>query len=90
MFLKGKYSQMSDDTKKIILDYYELNIYSKAYMDSFLNPEKYFERYAELLNVPEWRLRSVGELYDPYDRVKETLCIKKVNAIHNMDKLLLF
>ena len=90
LFLKGKYSQMSDESKAIIVDFYSLNKYSTEYMDSYLNPENYFEKYAQLLNIPEWRLRDVGELCDPYNRVKETLSIKKVKAIYNMDKLVLF
>lgn len=90
LFLKGKYSLMSGDTKRIIVEFYHLNKYSKEYMDSYLNPENYFEKYALLLNVEEWRLREVGELCDPYSRAKETLCIKKVNANRNTDKLVLF
>ena len=81
---------MSDESKAIIVDFYSLNKYSTEYMDSYLNPENYFEKYAQLLNIPEWRLRDVGELCDPYNRVKETLSIKKVKAIYNMDKLVLF
>lgn len=89
-FLKGKYSLISAATKAIILNGYSLNRFSHEYMDSFLNPEKYFEKYAQLLNVPEWRLAEVGELCNRFDRLKETLCLEIVKDTHNIDKLLLF
>ena len=58
-------------------------------MDSFVNPENYFEQYAKLLDVPVDTLRTVGELCDPFNRTKETLCIKKVAVVNNMDNLML-
>jgi len=51
LFLKRKYSQLSEETKLTILNFYNLNKFSKEYMDSFVNPENYFEQYAELLDV---------------------------------------
>ena len=89
LFLKGKYSQLSEETKLTILNFYNLNKFSKEYIDSFVNPENYFEQYAKLLDVPVRTLRKVGELCDPFNRTKETLCIKKVAVVNNMDNLML-
>lgn len=82
-FLKGKYSLLSTDSKDLLKKFYSLNQISTAYIDSFLYPENYYEKYARLLNVDEWRLRSVGELVDPFNREKETLIMEKAgnNAI---------
>ena len=89
LFLKGKYSQLSDETKLIILDFYKLNKHSTEYMDSYLNPEGYFEKYAALLNIEEWRIRDTGELCDCLCREKETFNVKKIGAT-NIEKLVLF
>lgn len=80
-FLKGKYSLLSIESKKILVEYYNFNKFSAAYMESFIYPEKYFEKYAELLNVDEWRLRSVGELADPFNKEKETLVMAKATSV---------
>lgn len=58
-------------------------------MDSYLNPEGYFEKYAALLNVEVWRIRDTGELCNCFCREKETFTAKKIGAI-NIEKLLLF
>jgi hypothetical protein len=89
-FLKGRYFLMSDPSKNTILEFYVRNKYSKEYIDSYLNPENYFERYSSLLNVSESVLRSIGELCDRFNWEKETLCIKKVGVSHKEENLLLF
>ena len=89
LFLKGKYSQLSEETKLTILDFYKRNKFLKEYIDSFVNPENYFEQYPKLLDVSVRTLRNVGELCDPFNRTKETLCIKKVALVNNMDNLML-
>ena len=89
LFLKGKYSQLSEETKLTILNFYNLNRFSKEYMDSFVNPENYFEQYAKLLDVSVGTLRKVGELCDPFNRAKETLCLKKAAVVNNLDNLML-
>jgi len=63
---------ISQDAKKSILEFYNANKFTAEYFDSYLNPEKYFEKYSELLNVVEWRLQAVGELCDPPNDIKET------------------
>ncbi len=89
-FRNGRYSLLSAASKEKILSYYKANKYSAEYMDSFLNPEQYFEKYATLFNVEEGFLRNTGELCDPFSMVKETLCLKEVDAARNMEELLQF
>ena len=43
--------------------------------DTYLFPEKYFEIYAELLELDIQTLKQIGELCDPCDIEKETLKI---------------
>jgi len=45
-------------------------------MHSYLYPEKFFSRYAELLGVEESLLKSVGELCTKPDLEKEMLMIE--------------
>ena len=89
-FLKGKYSLMSEENKATLLKYYSVNRFSKEYMDSFINPENYYEKYASLLNVAEWRLRETKELCNIYNREKETLFLNKKYISNSTGKLLLF
>lgn len=89
-FHKGLYSYFSDGWKEIILNYYTPNKESWKYIDSFLNPVQYFEKYAELLNVREELLWRVGELCNPFNLEKETLCLNQLNKVINSEKLLLF
>ena len=89
-FHHGRYSYFSPGWKEKILNYYTSNLASQNYIDSYLNPDQYFEKYAAFLNVNEELLRSVGELCNPYDLGKETLCLKEVNKAVNGQKLMLF
>lgn len=74
-FLLGKYSKLSTLLKGSIKAYYGEGSKSYAHIDSYLYPEKYFERYAELLNVDVALLKKTGELCDSCDLVRETLVI---------------
>ena len=49
------------------------------YVHSFLYPNKWYERYAELLGVEPNLLKEVGELCDKPDFDKETLLIQVAN-----------
>lgn len=75
-FKNGRYSLLSQEVKDKILLFYNANKYSTEYMDSYLNPENYFGKYAELLNVDEGLLRKGGELCAPFNLLKETCCLQ--------------
>lgn len=72
-FLSGKYSEISDDLKMEIRDYFGKNSNEYEYIDTYLYPDKYFKLYAKLLHIEEEVLKNVGELCDRYDPVKENL-----------------
>jgi hypothetical protein len=79
-FILGKYSKLSFDHKKKIKNFYASNNSHYAYIESYLYPEKYFRMYADMLNVNESVLKSVGELCSKPDYEKETLiaCVKNL------------
>jgi hypothetical protein len=87
LFLRGKYSQLSPVLKERIKCYYGENSYEWDYVKSFLYPERYFEKYAELLfdekdrATGEEYLRSVGELCQPYDKEHEVLNFVELNLV---------
>ena len=75
-FVNGKYSQISDNIKRKILDFFEKNSGNYIYVKGFLYPEIHFNDYARILNVDIQLLKSVGELCDIPDLEKETLLIE--------------
>lgn len=78
--LDGKYSQFSTEARKLITDYYGVHTPEWVYIESFMFPQKYFKKYAELLDVDVEFLKSVGELCPKYDKEKETCSLQvKVN-----------
>ena len=78
-FLHGKYSKFSDNSKHTILNHFT-NPHTREYLDSWLNPEIYFEQYADKLDVHIGDLIAVGELCNPYNSEAETF---KGEAIEN-------
>ena len=77
-FLEGRYSQISENVKSQIQNYFEKNSGNYIYMNSFLYPQKWHKRYAELLDVPVSLLTDVIELTDKPDFEKETFQYKPV------------
>ncbi len=73
--IAGRYSKMSLKTKQTVLDYFERYSGNYIYMHSFLFPNKWFKRYAEILDVSEELLIEVGELCDKPDWKKELFTI---------------
>jgi hypothetical protein len=63
----------------VILDFFEKNSGNYVYVHSFLYPNKWFERYAELLAVDVDLLKEVGELCDKPNFDKENLLIEVAN-----------
>jgi hypothetical protein len=70
-FEKGKYSEFSIMTKKIIMDFFGNTGTISEYIESYLYPEKYYEVYSEMLNVPISLLEEVVELCDKPSIKKE-------------------
>lgn len=72
-FLLGKYSKLSTIIKRAIKVYYGETSIEYQYMNSYLNPNKYFSSYAKLLDMADEELEEIGELCDPCNLEKETL-----------------
>lgn len=81
-FLNGKYSQLSDEHKKIILGFFNNNSAHHVYIESYLSPKRFIPTYAALLANPKREgeverikdtLLEVGELCSPPNLEKETL-----------------
>ena len=51
-FREGKYSEFSLITKRIIMDFFGNKGTISEYMESYLYPEKYYEIYSDILNIP--------------------------------------
>lgn len=75
-FINGKYSKLSNEIKKKVREYFKDNNANVIYIESFMNPEKYYPIYAELLNVKVDLLKLVGELCECPDMSKEDLDIE--------------
>jgi hypothetical protein len=78
-FINGKYSKISMNIKRKILDFFDKNGGNHLYVKSYLFPDKFFETYANILNVSEDLLKEVGELCDKPDLNKELLLLEAVN-----------
>lgn len=86
-FIMGKYSKLSNPLRKAVKLYYGESSVEYKYMESYMQPEKYYDVYAKLLNVSADMLKQVGELCDPCDLDKETLKIP-VEVLENLKKVL--
>ena len=71
-FIQGKYSKLSFIIKDRIKRYFNNNNANAVYVDSFLNPVKYYDIYSRLLNVKIDTLKG-GELCDCPNFEKERL-----------------
>ena len=71
-FLQGDYSLLTDVAKKTISMYYSENP-MKTYLDVYFNPDKYYEKYSEILDIPVNLLAVSSELLSKPDIDKETL-----------------
>jgi hypothetical protein len=78
-FITGKYSKISDELKRKILNYFDKKSGNYTYVESYLFPEKYVKKYAEILDVPVDLLLSVGELCDKPNLEKEMLLLEVAN-----------
>jgi hypothetical protein len=85
-FINGRYSKINTELKRTILNYFAKSSGNYAYIESYLFPDKYFKKYAELLDVTEEFLKSVGELCSKPDLEKEMLLIEVAN-LENLEIL---
>jgi hypothetical protein len=83
--INGRYSRISDEIKRKIVNFYDKHSGNHVYVTSYMFPEKFFKRYAEILNVPESLLIEVGELCDKPDLEKEKLLIQVANFENVID-----
>lgn len=84
-FLLGKYSKFSIEYKKKIKNYIGITSANMPYVDSFLNPEAYFNLYADMMDVDEKVLRDVGELCSLPNLELETLNISVLDLKINQE-----
>jgi hypothetical protein len=75
-FLEGKYSKFSKHAKQILGDYYGVHTPEWVFIESYLYPESYFQRYSEILLVDVELLKKVGELCPIFDEEKEKYQVK--------------
>jgi hypothetical protein len=71
--VNGQYSALSEKQKNCILRFFKSQTAHYGYIQSYLNPGIYYEMYSDLLNVDVNLLKSVGELCNYPDHIKETL-----------------
>jgi len=83
-FTQGKYSKISNPTKRKVCNFFEKNSGNHLYVNSYLYPVNHFKNYAKILDVGVSLLKSVGELCDKPDLRKETLILEKAN-LENID-----
>jgi hypothetical protein len=86
--INGRYSKVSLNLKQKILNFFDKNSGNYAYIHSYLLPEKYFNNYAELLDVEPVTLMEVGELCSKPDPVRETLILEVADLDNISEKLL--
>lgn len=84
-FILGKYSKLSSIFKKAIKSYYGEKSPEYKYMETYLYPDKFFDVYAKILDVDIDDLKAIGELCDPCDLDKETLILKNLEVLKNIN-----
>ena len=81
--INGRYSKISDDIKRKIVNFFDKHSGNYIYVTSYMFPEKFFKRYAELLDVSPKLLEEVGELCDKPNLDKEML----LTAVANFEEI---
>ena len=75
----GQYSKMSTHMRILIGDFFKNEQKSQGYMDSYINPDKYYDQYSKLLDVEQDLLKEGVELLSPPNLDKEHLLNKYIN-----------
>lgn len=76
---EGKYSELSSMFKFKILNFFNCNLLHQVYIESYLYPSKYFDKYSDMLNCDIELLVSVGEVCSKPDMEQETLISKPMS-----------
>jgi hypothetical protein len=71
----GKYSTVSETTKNKILEFFKGHTTHSVYIESYLEPEKFYGMYSEILNVKLKYFKECGELCNKPELELETLKI---------------
>jgi len=75
--INGNYSKIKSSIKGDICSFFDNTTANFVYIRSYLYPNKYFDDYAECLNVDVEMLKVVGELCNKPDLNKETFKVKQ-------------
>lgn len=75
----GRYSRITNEIKRKIVNFFDKQSGNYIYVTSYMFPEKFFNRYAEILKVSVSLLEEVGELCDKPDLEKENLLVEVAN-----------
>lgn len=81
----GHYSKVSTYLKICIGDFFRSDQKSAAYMDSYVNPDKYYDQYSKLLDVELDLLKEGVELLSAPNLDKEHLLNKYINFEVSLD-----
>jgi hypothetical protein len=83
--ITGSYSKISEKIKRKIVNFFDKNSGNYIYVTSYMFPESFYKRYAEILDVSVTLLEEVGELCDKPNLEKERLLIE-VADFENINK----
>ena len=78
IFIEGKYSQLAESSKEMIIRYFGKNTSEGEYIKSYIYPEKYFNEYSQFLLIDEERLKDVGELCDKVNLSEENCILQEI------------
>lgn len=84
--INGKYSALSKQSKDKISNFFSNSNVHYVYIASYLEPQKYYNLYSELLNVDIKHIKACGELCSKPDLKLETKSFEK--TMNESDNLL--
>lgn len=83
----GRYSKISDTSKKKLMNYFPVGHGNRNYLKSYLYPDLFIRIYAQILDVEEDLLREVGELCDKPNFEKEHVVLSEnISLTHVFEK----
>ena len=86
LIVNGKYSELSTDYKKKVLNFFKSNVKNHNMIRSYLYPVQYYDQYAMLYGVQSELLKKVKELCSLPDLKEETFSINKKSSIFDTNK----